>query len=58
MKVKMSKKNELSRSSTFGPWHLNPMDILRNVCTSRISSRSLLTAVWILFLDPLIYCQN
>ena len=33
--------------------HLNPMDILRNVFTSRISSRFLLTVVWIYFLIPI-----
>ena len=51
-------KNEQNRSSTLGPLNLSPMDILRNVFTSRISSRFLLTAVWILFFNPVIYFQN
>ena len=51
-------QNKQNRSSTLGPLHLNPMDILRSVFTSRISSRILLTAVWILFFNPLIYRQN
>ena len=51
-------KNEQYRSSTLGPRHLNPMDILRNVFTSRTFSRFLLTAVWILFFNSLIYCQK
>ena len=51
-------KNEQNLSSTLGPWHLNPMDILMNVFTSRLSSRFLLTAVWILVFNPLIYCQK
>ena len=51
-------KNEQNCRSTLGPLHLNPMDILRNVFISRISSRFLLTAVWILFFNRLIYCQN
>ena len=38
-------KNEQNSSSTLGPLHLNPMDILRNVFTSKISSRLFLTAV-------------
>ena len=42
-------ENEQNRSSTLGPRHLNPMDISKNVFTLRISSRFLLTAVWILF---------
>ena len=46
-------KNEQYRGSALGPRHLNPMDILRNVFTSRISSRFLLTAVWILFFNSL-----
>ena len=29
----MHPKNEQNRSSTLGPRHLNPMDILRNVFT-------------------------
>ena len=37
--------NEQNRSSTLGPLDLNPMDILRNVFISRISSRFLLTTV-------------
>ena len=49
-------QNEQNRSSTLGPLHLNPMDILRSNFTrgftSRISSRFLVTAVWILFLIP------
>ena len=51
-------KDEQKRSSAVGPRHLNPMHILRNVFTSRITSRFLLTAVWILLLNPSIYCQN
>ena len=51
-------KNEQNRMSTSGPLHLNPMDILRNVFTSRISSRFVLTVVWILIFNPLIYCHN
>ena len=54
----MHPKNEENCSSTLGPRHLNTMEILRNVFTSRISSRFLLTSVWILFFNPLIYCQN
>ena len=46
-------QNEQNRSSTLGPLDLNHMDILRSVFTSRISSRFLLTAVWILFFNPL-----
>ena len=38
-------------SSTLGPLPLNPMDILRSVFTSRISSRFSLTAVWIIFFN-------
>ena len=41
----MHPKNEQNRSSTLGPRRLNPTEILRNVFTSRISSRFLLTAV-------------
>ena len=51
-------KNEQSRTSTLGSRHINPMDILNNVFTSRISSRFLLTAVWILFVNHLVCCQN
>ena len=51
-------QNEQNRSYTLGPLDLNPMDILRSVFTSRISSKFLLTAVWILLFNPLIYCQN
>ena len=51
-------KNEQNLSSTLGPWHLNPMDILMNVFTSRLSSRFVLIAVWILVFNPLIYCQK
>ena len=58
----MHPKNEQNRSSTLGPTlgprQLNPMDILRNVFTSGIFSRFLLTAVWISFYNSLIYCQN
>ena len=49
--------NEQNRGSNLGPLNLNPMDIL-SVFTSTISSKFLLTAVWILFFNPLIYCQN
>ena len=42
-------QNEQNRSYTLGRLDLNPMDILKNVFTSRISSRFLLTDVWILF---------
>ena len=35
--------------------NFNPIDILRNVFTSRLSSRFFLTAVWILFFNPVIY---
>ena len=49
-------KIEQDLNSTLGHWHLNPMDILRNVFTSRISSTFLLTAVRILFINPLKYC--
>ena len=48
-------KNEQNCSSTSEPRHLNPMDILRNVFTSRIFSRLLLTVVWVLFLIPFKY---
>ena len=54
----MHPQNEQNRSSTSGPLHFNPMDILKNVFTSRIPSRFLLTAVWILLFNPLTYCQN
>ena len=54
----MHPKNEQNPGSTLAPRHLNPMNILRNVFTSRICSRFLLTALWILLLKPLIYCQN
>ena len=54
----MHPKNEQNRGSTLRPRHLNPMDVLRNVFTSRISRRFLLTSVWILFFNTLIYCQN
>ena len=47
----MHPKNEQNRSSTLVPWHSNPMDILRNVFTSRISPKFLLTAVGILFFN-------
>ena len=50
-------KNEQNRSFTLGLRHLNPMDILRNAFTLRISSGFLLTFVSILFFNPLIYCQ-
>ena len=48
----MHPKNVQNRSSTLGRLHLNPMHILRNVFTSRISSRSILTAVSNLFFSP------
>ena len=48
-------KNEQNRSATLGPRNLNRLDILRDVFTSRISSGFLLTAVWILFFNLLIY---
>ena len=51
-------KNEQSRTSTLGSRHLNPMDILKNVFTSRMSSRFLLTSVWIKFVNHLICRQN
>ena len=48
-------KTEQNRSSTSGPRYLNPMDILKNVFTSRVSSRCLLTTVCILYFNSLIY---
>ena len=51
-------KNEQNRSSSLGPWHLNLMDNLKNVFTSRIFSRFHVTAVRTIFLDPLISWQN
>ena len=56
----MEKKQKQKKKAllALGLRHLNPMDILRNVFTSGISSRFLLTAVWVLFYNPLKYCQN
>ena len=54
----MHPKNVQNLSSSLGPLHLNPMDILRNVFTSRISSRFLLTVVWILFFNPVTCCEK
>ena len=54
----MDPKNEQNRNSTLGLWHLNPIDIMRHGFTSINSSRFLVTFVWILFLNPLIYFQN
>ena len=51
-------KNVQNRSSSLGPWHLNLMDNLKNVFTSRIFSRFDVTAVRTIFLDPLISWQN
>ena len=45
-------KNEQNRSSTLGLSHLNSMDILRHLFTSRISSRFFLTSVMD-FINPL-----
>ena len=50
-------ENKQNCSSTLGPQHLDPMDILSNVFTSRTSSRFLLIAV-LIFLNFLIYCQK
>ena len=54
----MHLKTKQNRNSTLRPQHLNPMDILKNVFESRVSSRYLLTTVWISFFNRLIYCQN
>ena len=54
----MHPKNEQNRGPTLGPRHLNPMDNLRNAFTTRISSRFLLTAVWIIFFNPFMYRLN
>ena len=47
-------KNEQNHSSTLRPQHLNLVDILRNVFTSKISSRFFLAAVWIVFYNLLV----
>ena len=49
----MHPKTEQNRSSTLGP-----VGILKDVCTSRVSSKYLLTTAWILVFNHLIYCQN
>ena len=51
-------KNEHNRSSTLGPRNLNHMDILRDVFISRIFSRFLQTAVWILFFNLSIFVKS
>ena len=43
-------KKKQNRRLTSGPWNLDPMGILRNAFISRISSKFILTAVWILVL--------
>ena len=51
-------ENEKNRSSTLGPLHLNPMDILRNVLPQEFKVSSNKCMDFILFFNPLIYCQN
>ena len=49
----MHPQDEQNRSSTSGPLHLNPMDILRSVLPQEFLQR-----YGFYFFNPLIYCQN